>query len=132
MKARKTRYDMAIEGKAPVEDDARNMTADEKYRTKQNANFASTTDRFASTAYKTTRSFGTTGNMTMDTTRLANNTSSPDVQVTAKDIVQYDLKDTRTSWAKRHRATDYEIFTGKKIGFDNTQPRFNFDQVFFG
>ena len=28
-------------------------------------------------------------------------------------------------WTKQMRATDYEAFSGKKVGFDMTSPRFN-------
>jgi hypothetical protein len=30
------------------------------------------------------------------------------------------------------RATDYEAFSGKKVGFDGTSPRFNSNQIFYG
>jgi len=30
------------------------------------------------------------------------------------------------------RATDYESFAGKKVGFDATSPRFHYNQVFYG
>ena len=30
------------------------------------------------------------------------------------------------------RATDYEMFSGKKVGFDGTSPRFNSNQIFYG
>jgi len=30
------------------------------------------------------------------------------------------------------RATDYETFSGKKVGFDGTSPRFNSNNVFYG
>ena len=30
------------------------------------------------------------------------------------------------------RATDYEAFSGKKVGFDGTSPRFNPNQIFYG
>ncbi len=30
------------------------------------------------------------------------------------------------------RATDYEAFSGKKVGFDVTSPRFNSNQIFYG
>lgn len=50
----------------------------------------------------------------------------------AVDIIQYDFKDTRTQWTAKGRANDYEVFSGKNIGFDKTSPRFNFDQVFYG
>ena len=50
----------------------------------------------------------------------------------AIDKVQYDFNDTRTQWVAKGRAGDYEVFSGKNIGFDKTSPRFNFDQVFYG
>jgi hypothetical protein len=30
------------------------------------------------------------------------------------------------------RATDYEAFSGKKVGFDGTSPRFNSNNAFYG
>ena len=30
------------------------------------------------------------------------------------------------------RATDYEAFSGKRVGFDVTSPRFNTNQIFYG
>lgn len=48
------------------------------------------------------------------------------------DRITYDFKDTRTEWTRQERANDYETYTGKFIGFDQTSPRFNFNQVFFG
>lgn len=50
----------------------------------------------------------------------------------AHDIIQYDYKDDRTQWTSKGRASDYEIFSGKNIGFDKTSPRFNYNQVFYG
>ena len=35
-------------------------------------------------------------------------------------------------WTKKMRATDYEAFSGKKVGFDGTSPRFNSNQIFYG
>ena len=29
------------------------------------------------------------------------------------------------NWTKQMRATDYEAFSGKRVGFDVTSPRFN-------
>ena len=45
---------------------------------------------------------------------------------------QYDFKDDRTQWTAKGRAGDYEVFSGKNIGFDHTSPRFNYNQVFYG
>ena len=56
--------------------------------------------------------------------------STNEVQLRVGDKVQYDFKDTRTEWHKRERAFDYEQFSGKNIGFDQTSPRFHFNQVF--
>jgi len=50
----------------------------------------------------------------------------------ASDKVMYDFKDSRTQWTAKGRATDYEVFSGKNIGFDKTSPRFNYNQVFYG
>lgn len=50
----------------------------------------------------------------------------------AADLTQYDFKDARTTWTGKGRAPDYEVFSGKNIGFDKTSPRFNYDQVFYG
>lgn len=30
------------------------------------------------------------------------------------------------------RATDYEAFAGKKVGFDATSSRFHYNQIFYG
>ena len=35
-------------------------------------------------------------------------------------------------WTKQMRATDYELFAGKRVGFDATSPRFNCNQIFCG
>ena len=48
------------------------------------------------------------------------------------DKVQYDYRDQRTEWVNKGRAFDYEVFSGKNIGFDQTSPRFNYNQVFYG
>ena len=50
----------------------------------------------------------------------------------ANEKVQYDFVDTRTQWTNKGRAVDYEMFSGKNIGFDQTSPRFNYNQVFYG
>lgn len=40
---------------------------------------------------------------------------------------------TTDAWVtKQTRATDFEQAAGKKVGFDATSPRFNFNQIFFG
>jgi len=52
--------------------------------------------------------------------------------VRAEEKCQYDFKDTRTQWTSKERAMDYEMFSGKNIGFDHTSPRFNYNQVFYG
>ena len=35
-------------------------------------------------------------------------------------------------WTKQMRATDYEAYSGKKVAFDVTSPRFNSNQIFYG
>lgn len=46
----------------------------------------------------------------------------------AQDKVQYDFKDTRTDWGKKEKSLEY----GRHVGFDQTSPRFHFNQVFYG
>mmetsp|Transcript_48533 Transcript_48533/g.35725 ORF Transcript_48533/g.35725 Transcript_48533/m.35725 type:complete len:121 (-) Transcript_48533:132-494(-) len=36
------------------------------------------------------------------------------------------------NWTKKMRATDYEAFSGKRVGFDATSPRFPYNNVFYG
>lgn len=38
----------------------------------------------------------------------------------------------QSDWVKRTRASDFEANIGKKIGFDLTSPRFNFNEAHFG
>jgi hypothetical protein len=52
--------------------------------------------------------------------------------IRADEKIMYDFKDTRTEWTAKARAFDYEAFSGKNIGFDQTSPRFNYNQVFYG
>jgi hypothetical protein len=43
------------------------------------------------------------------------------------------MKDTANVWHEhRTRASDYESIAGKRLGFDATSPRFNYNQVFYG
>ena len=44
------------------------------------------------------------------------------------------MKDNELYEIKTHqqRAGDYESVAGKKVGFDATSPRFNYNQVFYG
>lgn len=35
-----------------------------------------------------------------------------------------------SEWFHRTRASDFEVHAGKKVGFDASSPRFNFNQVF--
>ncbi len=48
----------------------------------------------------------------------------------AEGIVSY--LNRGPNWTKQMRATDYEAFSGKKVGFDVTSPRFNPNQAFYG
>lgn len=47
--------------------------------------------------------------------------------IKAEDKIQYDFKDNRNQWMAKGRATDYEMYSGKSIGFDQTSPRFNYN-----
>lgn len=104
----------------------------------QSVYFKSTTDRFENvaphnpnirilkasqkakkimqTAASKNGSAGTPGStmMSNDTTRLG---------TAAEGIVSYLNKGPQ--WTRQMRATDYEAFSGKKVGFDGTSPRFN-------
>ena len=57
-------------------------------------------------------------------------TDSTRVGTAAENIVSYLNKGPY--WTKQMRATDYEAFSGKKVGFDGTSPRFNSNQIFYG
>ena len=59
--------------------------------------------------------------MTNDTTRVG---------TAAENAISYLTKGPQ--WTKQMRATDYENFSGKKVGFDVTSPRFNSNQIFYG
>ena len=59
--------------------------------------------------------------MTTDTTRVG---------TAVEGIVSYLNKGPQ--WTRQMRANDYEAFSGKKVGFDGTSPRFNSNQIFYG
>ena len=42
------------------------------------------------------------------------------------------IKDPDVWRERRTRASDYESIAGKRVGFDATSPRFNYNQVFYG
>lgn len=42
------------------------------------------------------------------------------------------IKEADVWHEKRTRASDYESVVGKRVGFDATSPRFNYNQVFYG
>lgn len=42
------------------------------------------------------------------------------------------IKDQSVWREHRTRASDYESVAGKRVGFDATSPRFNYNQVFYG
>ena len=42
------------------------------------------------------------------------------------------IKDPDVWREHRTRASDYEQIAGKRVGFDQTSPRFNYNQVFYG
>ena len=141
-KQEKKKYDLQIEGRSQAS--TRALTAAEKERTKAHSIFASGTDRFKTydkmagiaPSNRTERLRDTTSNpLKSDVGSAKNQTqqfkSSHDF-TRASDKVMYDFKDSRTQWTAKGRATDYEVFSGKNIGFDKTSPRFNYNQVFYG
>jgi hypothetical protein len=70
--------------------------------------------RIAQGSMKAPGSAGQSSMMTNDTTRLG---------TAAENLVTCLNKGPQ--WTKQMRATDYEAFSGKKVGFDGTSPRFN-------
>lgn len=52
------------------------------------------------------------------------------VGTAAENVVSYLNKGP--DWTRQMRATDYEAFSGKRVGFDGTSPRFNSNNVFYG
>lgn len=58
------------------------------------------------------------------------NMSNGSTRVGTSGVVSYLHKGPQ--WTKQTRANDYEAYAGKKVGFDATSPRFNFNQVFYG
>ena len=140
-KQEKKKHDLVLEGKSQAS--TRALTAAEKERTKQNSVFLSQTDRFKvydklvgiSQSHRTSRVKDSQVKSEMASFNK-NNTQevlkSTQEFSTAADKIQYDFKDTRTQWTSKGRATDYEVFSGKNIGFDKTSPRFNYNQVFYG
>ena len=118
-KSQKNKYDLAMEGRSQAS--TRALTAAEKERTKMNSVFCSNTERFKHTPDTSLEVKG------FDPSKTSTVFKSQGNVLTAKDIVQYEFKDTRTQWTQKARANDYEIFSGKPIGFDKNSPRFNFD-----
>lgn len=135
-KVDKRKHDLVLEGKSQAS--TRALTAAEKERTKQNSVFLSQTDRFKvydklvgiSQSHRTSRVKDSQVKSEMASFNK-NNTQevlkSTQEFSTAADKIQYDFKDTRTQWTSKGRATDYEVFSGKNIGFDKTSPRFNYN-----
>jgi hypothetical protein len=110
-----------LEGKSNAS--TRAFTAAEKERTKQNSIFLSTTTRFnmlepnnpnvrVLTSEKQKRSGSEDSKFQTSLFKGKNNVFK------AGDKVQYDFKDSRIQWTKKERANDYEMFSGKNIGFD--------------
>jgi len=58
-------------------------------------------------------------NMTNDSTRVG-----------SSGVVSYITEPQK--WTRQTRAPDYEAYAGKRVGFDATSPRFNYNQVFYG
>ena len=134
-KETKGKYDLAIEGKSTAS--TRAFTAAEKERSKVNSVFMSTTDRFNSLekTHPNVRILNPAKkkDTTIDDSKLQNSlVKGVKNIIRADEKIQYDFKDTRTEWTAKARAFDYEAFSGKNIGFDQTSPRFNYNQVFYG
>lgn len=55
-----------------------------------------------------------------DSSKFGNNSLFKGVKnvIKADEKCQYDFKDNRTEWSSKGRAPDYEMFSGKNIGFD--------------
>lgn len=51
------------------------------------------------------------------------NISNESTRLGTSGLVSYINKGP--NWTKKMRATDYEAFSGKRVGFDVTSPRFN-------
>lgn len=132
----KNKFDLAIEGRSQAS--TRALTASQKERTKPNSVFLSATDRFK--VYEKMVGIGPNRTdrspeppkMTDHTKSNTQTFKSTNDVLRAADLTQYDFKDARTTWTGKGRAPDYEVFSGKNIGFDKTSPRFNYDQVFYG
>ena len=135
-KIEKKKFDLAIEGKSTAS--TRAFTAAEKERSKANSIFMSTTDRFndLEKAHPNVRILNPekkTATPKEDPSKLQNSIFKGVKNIIrADEKVQYDFKDARTTWVEKGRATDYEVYSGKNIGFDQTSPRFNYNQVFYG
>ena len=132
-KQAKGKYDLAIEGKSSAS--TRAFTAAEKERSKANSIFMSTTDRFnhLEKSNPNVRILNPEKAVSVQDDKTSNSlTKGQKNIVKANEKVQYDFKDTRTQWTVKARAGDYEVFSGKNIGFDQTSPRFNYNQVFYG
>lgn len=133
-KENKGKFDLAIEGKSTAS--TRAFTAAEKERSKGNSIFMSTTERFNSLEKQNpnVRLLNPEKrNSAQDDSKIQNSLFKGVKNVIrADEKVQYDFKDTRTQWTAKGRAGDYEVFSGKNIGFDQTSPRFNYNQVFYG
>jgi len=126
---KKGKYDLAIEGKSTAS--TRAFTAAEKERSKVNSVFMSTTDRFNSLekTHPNVRILNPEKKkINSDDSRIQNSlVKGVKNIVKAEEKIQYDFKDTRTEWTNKARAFDYEVFSGKNIGFDQTSPRFNYN-----
>ena len=128
-KMAKGKFDLAIEGKST--NSTRAFTAAEKERSKANSIFMSTTNRFNNLekTHPNVRILNPEkANSVVDDSKVQNSLMKGNKNVVkANEKCQYDFKDSRTNWASKGRAPDYEVFSGKNIGFDQTSPRFNYN-----
>lgn len=111
---------LMIEGKSQAS--TRAFTAGNDKRSKISSVFMSTTDRFNLLENRNPNvrilnpdKFKKGKDDSILNTSLMQGT---DQVMRFNDKVQYDFKDTRTEWAQKIRANDYEAFSGKHIAFD--------------
>lgn len=125
---------MLMEGKSQAS--TRAYTANNEKRSKVSSVFMSTTDRFnmLEKTHPNVRILNPDHFKRGKDDSILNSSLMTGVEHMMKigDKVQYDFKDNRTEWMYKNRAQDYEVFSGKHIAFDQTSPRFNFNQVFYG
>lgn len=105
----------------------------------QSVFFKSTTDRFEKVDFKNPnirilraknkKALGKTSTAPTGATSMLSGESTR-VGTAAENQITY--LNQGPNWTKQMRATDYETFSGKRVGFDGTSPRFNSNNAFYG